>query len=55
VDHDWSHAVLGVSTDFDLGNDLTLTPGVYHQNTFEQSVNPDEDITWASLSLKYAF
>ena len=55
VDHDWSHAVFGVSTDFDLGNDLTLTPGVYHQNTFEQTVNPDEDITWASLSLKYAF
>ena len=55
VDHDWSHAVIGVSTDFDLGNDLTLTPGVYHQNTFEYSVNRDEDITWASLSLKYAF
>jgi len=55
VDHDWSHLVLGVSTDFDLGNDLTLTPGVYHQNTFERSVNGDEDITWASLSLKYAF
>jgi hypothetical protein len=55
VDHDWSHLVLGVSTDFDLGNDLTLTPGVYHQNTFEHSVNADEDITWASLGLKYAF
>ena len=55
VDHDWSHAVIGVSTDFDLGNDLTLTPGVYHQNTFEYSVNRDEDITWASLGLKYAF
>ena len=55
VDHDWSHLVLGVTTDFDLGNDLTLTPGVYHQNTFERTVNADEDITWASLSLKYAF
>ncbi len=55
VDHDWSHAVFGVSTDFDLGNDLTFTPGVYHQNTFEHSVNTDEDITWASLSVKYAF
>ena len=55
VDHDWSHLVLGVSTDFDLGNDLTLTPGVYHQNTFEQTVNPDEDITWVGLSVKYAF
>ncbi len=55
VDHDWSHAVLGVSTDFDLGNNVTLTPGLYHQNTFEQSVNPDEDITWVSLSVSYPF
>lgn len=55
VDHDWSHAVLGVSTDFDLGNDVTLTPGVYHQNTFEKTVNPDEDITWVSLSVSYPF
>ncbi len=55
VDHDWSHAVLGVSTDFDLGNDVTLTPGIYHQNTFEQSVNPDEDITWVSLSVSCPF
>jgi len=55
VDHDLSHFVFGVSTDFDLGNDLTLTPGVYHQNTPERSVNADEDLTWASLGLKYAF
>ena len=55
ADNDWSHAVLGVSTDFDLGNDVTFTPGIYHQNTFEQSVNSDGDITWASLSLSYPF
>lgn len=55
VDHDLSHYVLGVSTDFDLGNDLTLTPGIYHQNTPEKSVNPDEDLTWVSVGLKYAF
>ena len=55
VDHDLSHFVFGVSTDFDLGNNLTLTPGVYHQNTPEKSVNPDEDLTWASVGLKYSF
>jgi hypothetical protein len=55
VDHDYSHTVFGVSTDFDLGNNLTLTPGVYHQNTPEKSVNADEDLTWASVGLKYAF
>ena len=55
VDHDFSHFILGVSTDFDLGNDLTLTPGIYHQNTGEKSVNPDEDLTWVSVGVKYAF
>lgn len=58
MDHDWSHAVFGISTDFDLGNDLTFTPGVYHQKVFEQRLrrfNGDGDITWAGLSLKYAF
>ena len=58
VDHDLSHFVLGVSTDFDLGNDLTLTPGVYHQRVLEKSIrdiNEDKDLTWASVGLKYAF
>ena len=55
VDHDYSHTILGVSTDFDLGNNLTLTPGIYHQNTPEKSVNTDEDLTYATVSLKYAF
>jgi hypothetical protein len=55
VDHDFSHLVLGVTTDFDLGNDLTLTPGIYHQNTSEKTVNSDEDLTWVSVGLKYAF
>ncbi len=54
VDHDWSHAVLGVSTDFDLGNNLTLTPGIYYQASMDDSVN-DDDETWVSLSMKYAF
>jgi hypothetical protein len=58
VDHDLSHLVLGVSTDFDLGNNLTLTPGVYHQRVFEKTIrdaNRDKDLTWASVGLKYAF
>ncbi len=58
VDHDFSHFVLGVSTDFDLGNNLTFTPGLYHQRVLEKSVrqyNKDKDLTWVSLGLKYAF
>jgi len=55
VDRDWSNAVFGVSTDFDLGYNITLTPGVYHQITMDNSVNADDDETWATLSAKYAF
>ncbi|MFC1739148.1 hypothetical protein ACFL1G_08880 [Planctomycetota bacterium] len=55
VDQDWSNAVFGVSTNYDLGNDLTLTPGLYHQVTMDDSVNDDKDETWISMTLRYAF
>ena len=55
ADHDWSHAVFGASTSFDLGNNLTFTPGVYYQATFDDSVNTDQDEAWASLGLSYKF
>jgi len=55
ADHDWSNIVFGVETDFDLGNNLTFTPGVYHQITMDDSVNDDQDETWVSLSMRYTF
>lgn len=55
VDHDWSNAVFGVSTDFDLAENLTLTPGLYHQITMDKSVNDDRDETWVSVGLRYKF
>jgi uncharacterized protein (TIGR02001 family) len=54
VKHDWSHFVFGVSTDFDLGNNLALCPGLYFQASMEDSVN-DDDEAWVNLSLKYKF
>ncbi|HUU19421.1 MAG TPA: TorF family putative porin [Sedimentisphaerales bacterium] len=54
VDHDWSHAVFGVSTGFDLGSDLTLIPGVYYQSSWEDDVNPSDEL-WASVGVSYAF
>lgn len=51
--------MMGVSTDFDLGHNLTFTPGVYHQITMEddalRGVAPDHNMTWASMTLKYKF
>jgi hypothetical protein len=69
TDSDWTHVMLGVSTDFNLGSGLTLTPGLNYQITFEddgkvlipgqptstKGVSPDHDILWASATLKYKF
>lgn len=59
TDSDWTHIMFGVTTDFDLGSDLTLTPGLYYQITMEDDsvngVSPDHDITWASVTVSYKF
>jgi hypothetical protein len=55
VDHDWSNAVFGVSTDVDLTKNLIFTPAVYYQITMDKSVNLNKDETWAALSMKYKF
>jgi uncharacterized protein (TIGR02001 family) len=54
VDSGLSHAVFSVSSPLDLTNNLTFTPGVYHQLSMEDDVNT-EDETWMSLSLAYKF
>jgi hypothetical protein len=58
-DSDWTDFVMGVSTDFDLGNNVIFTPGLYHQITMEDDsatgVSPDHNMTWASLTVKYKF
>jgi hypothetical protein len=59
TDSDWTHVMFSVSTDFDLGSNVTFTPALYHQVTMEHDaqsgVSPDKDITWASATIKYKF
>ncbi|MHC4644666.1 MAG: hypothetical protein ACYTBJ_04135 [Planctomycetota bacterium] len=58
IDHEWSNAVFGASTTFDLGNNMSVTPGVYYQITMQSNdndVNPDGDQFWATMGLKYMF
>ncbi|MHC4499738.1 MAG: hypothetical protein ACYS21_11570 [Planctomycetota bacterium] len=43
VNHDWSHALFGLSTNFDLGYDVTLTPAVYYQSSWEDTVNSSDE------------
>ena len=54
VDHDWSNAVIGASTDFALGYGLTLTPAVYYQASMEETVDEDNE-AWVTLGLRYNF
>jgi hypothetical protein len=54
VDHDWSNAVFGISTGFNLSDEVVLTPAVYQQLSMDDTVN-DENETWANLSLTYKF
>ena len=54
IDHDWSHAVFGASTDFSISNDLTFTPGVYYQSSWDDSVNTQDEY-WVSLAMSYKF
>lgn len=54
ADHDWSNFVFGASTDFDLGNSMILTPGLYYQISMDDSVN-DDDQLWATVGVKYKF
>lgn len=52
VDHDWSHAVMGISTSFQITNNLTFTPAWYYQSSWENTVNT-QDENWMSFSLTY--
>ncbi len=57
VDHDWSNAVFGVSTDFKLEGveNVTITPGLYYQITMDKTINADQDELWCTLGMRYSF
>ncbi len=51
--HDWSHATFGITTQMPLG-EATLTPALYYQSSFEDSVNTSDEL-YAGLSLSMEF
>jgi hypothetical protein len=55
VDHDWTNGVIGVTTDFEVTENVTFTPGLHYQHTFDKSANPDSDELWCTLGMKYSF
>jgi hypothetical protein len=55
VDHDWSHMVWSLSTSMECpATGATLTPAIYFQNSFDDSVNTEDEL-WASLSYTFSF
>ena len=54
VDHDWSNALVGASTDFDINNNISFTPALFYQLSFEESVNQDDQF-WGTISLNCKF
>ncbi len=54
VDHDWSHALFGISTSFELAENVHLTPAVYYQSSWEDSVNPEDELVF-SIGASYKF
>ena len=53
ADHDWSHATLGLSTNFKVGP-VSLTPFLSYQISMDDSVNPDDEF-WGGLSVSMSF
>jgi hypothetical protein len=54
ADHEWSHATVGVSTDIEADDNLTLTPYVRYQISMDDSVNEDNEV-WGGLLASYRF
>jgi len=54
VDHDWSHATIGLSTKLDIDKTSSIHPAVYHQLSMDDSV-AKRDVTYAVVSYKKKF
>jgi hypothetical protein len=55
VDHDWSFVTFGIQTSLKINEQLSFVPRVYQQLTLDDSVNPNKDVTYCLLSMKYKF
>ncbi|MHC4221157.1 MAG: hypothetical protein ACYST9_01940 [Planctomycetota bacterium] len=54
VDQDWSNALFAITTNIGLCENLSLTPGVYYQSSWEDSVNTEYEF-YSSVSMTYKF
>lgn len=55
VDHDWSHWLLGVTTDMPVAEGWTLTPGLHYQHRLDKAIADAPTVLWATVGLSYQF
>ena len=53
--NDWAYFTTGISTKFNITDNLAFVPGLYHQITMDDSISRNKDITYTMLSMKYKF
>ncbi|MBN1796465.1 MAG: hypothetical protein JW804_07315 [Sedimentisphaerales bacterium] len=53
--HDWAYFTIGMSSKFNITEDLAFVPGVYLQRTMDRSISKHKDIAYTMLSMKYVF
>lgn len=54
VDHDFSHMTFGLSTSFDCPTGGAITPAIYFQKSFDDSVNTEDEL-WVGISYAINF
>ena len=55
VPSDWSYLTLGIGTSFNITENLSFHPSLFHQITLDRSICKHKDVTYCQLSMKYKF
>ena len=51
---DWSHMNFGVATDLPLAKNITLSPAIYYQSSWEDSINENNEL-YGAITVKFKF
>ena len=52
---EWAYFTAGISTKFDITENLSFVPALYHQVTMNSAISKHKHITYTMLSMKYKF
>lgn len=52
---EWAYVTFGGSTPFEISENMSFIPGIYHQITMEDNISTRKDITYAQFCVRYEF